>query len=210
MEGGLPSISVEAVKNDFSAGLIHLDLSDGSALAVSFEYLPPEYQGAFLCPGISLSCEAEAALCFSAACVAAQEAALRLVAIAEQCSAGLLRKLQQRKHSTAAAREVLSRLVELNLVNDLRFAELWLKSRISRGTKSPRILVSSLRSKGLEKTTCTEALKLALNDGQEKALLRRFLEKNKLKAGDSALRQILRREGFGAQVIEQFYEETME
>ena len=79
--------------------------------------------------------------------IQAEKTALRLIARAEQCSAGLARKLEKRKHDPAVIREVISKLSELKLLDDSRFARLWLQSRL-RFARSPRRLHASLCARG--------------------------------------------------------------
>jgi regulatory protein len=187
-------------------------------LIISEAYLPPEFQGRSFSPGASLSPEAEEALCFSQFCQAAEKAALRLIVRAEQCAAALTRKLEQRKHSRDAVKAVLSRLCGMNLVNDSRYAELWLKYRVLRGAKSPRSLINSLRAKGIDQDTAREALQAVLEleapaeaaaSEIEDSLLRRFLTKDpRARSMDrQSLRPLLKSEGFSPAAIELYWEE---
>jgi regulatory protein len=161
-----------------------------------------------LCPGAVLGPEAEAVLNHAAACLAAEKAALRLIARAEQYGAGLTRKLEQRKHGPDAVRTVLARLLELGLVDDRRYAGLWLKARVRRGKKGPRTLETALRAKGIDRETAAEALKTALVGEAEAGLLERCVRAEQEKYGpDSELRFFLKSEGFSSAAIEAFFEE---
>jgi regulatory protein len=209
---------------------LKLTFDDGSVLAAGTAYLPPEYTGAFLytdarfTPGAALDPETETALRRAAECLSAEKAALRLVARAEQCAAGLAIKLEQRRHSHAAVRAVLDRLLKLNLVNDARYAELWLKYRVNRGGRGPRALAAKLRSKGIDRKTVDAAFGAILTPGAEAALLRRRIEAayrrpqsrsaktgfagtagNKDRNGE--LRCFLKSEGFSQSAIDAYFEE---
>jgi regulatory protein len=175
-------------------------------IEISFAYLPPEYTGAFLCPGAVLGPDAEAAFRHAADCLSAEKAALRLIARAEQYGAGLIRKLEQRKHSPAAVRAVLARLLELGLVNDRRYAELWLKHRIRRGKKGPRTLETALRARGIDRETAAAALMAALAGGAEAGLLERCVNAERKIPGDSEIRFFLKNEGFSPAAIEAYLE----
>jgi regulatory protein len=141
-------------------------------------------------------------------CLAAENAALRLIARAEQCAAGLTRKLEQKKYGAAAAAAVVSRLREQKLVNDSRYAGLWLKAKVSRGHKGPRYLVNALRVKGIDRETAQNALQEQLSaEEAEGELLRRFIQKNR-KIPHAMLRGFLKNEGFSADVISVYFEEN--
>jgi regulatory protein len=200
---------VTAVEGGPSPGTRRVRLEDGSLLVISTAYLPPGKEGAFLCPGAVLDPEAAAALRRAADCREAEAAALRLVARAEQCSAGLFRKLERRKHPPEAVRAVLVRLMELKLVDDCRYAKLWLKSRVGRGKKGPRALEAALRARGIDRKTAASALKTALAGDGEAKLLERCAKKaaERNRPDDTDLRFFLKREGFSAAAIEAFFEE---
>ena len=164
----------------------------------------------------------------SAECLKAEKAALVLIARAEQCSSGLRRKLEKKKYPDAVIQAVLNHLTEMNLVNDRRYAELWLKSRIGRETKGPRLLYSLLIARGIEHESAEEALAAVITPDAEAAMLRRCLEKfsgkitvkNTIKKSNSmknsvknsidektAIRFFLKRQGFSSEAVTQYYEE---
>jgi regulatory protein len=186
---------------------LKLGFDDGSSLDVGTAYLPPEYSGAFLCPGAVVSPETETVLRHAAECCSAEKAALRLVARAEQCCMGLSIKLERRGHSSAAVCAVLSRLAELNLVNDERYAELWLKYRINRGYRGPRELTARLCAKGIDWKTAEAALKAVLSPETEAALLRRCLAKAGFTEGDREIRYFLKSRAFSQDAIDAYFEE---
>jgi regulatory protein len=184
-------------------------LDDGSLFVIGTAYLPPGAEGAFLYPGAVLGPEAVAVLRHAADCREAEAAALGLIARAEQCSTGLSRKLERRKHPPQAVRAVLRRLMELDLVDDRRYAKLWLKSRVARGKKGPRTLERALRAKGIDPKTAASALKTALVGGEAKLLercVKRAVER-KQQSLDAKLRFFLKHEGFSPAAIEAFFEE---
>jgi regulatory protein len=136
--------------------------------------------------------------------VRAEKIALRLIARAEQCSAGLTRKLEKRKFNASCISEVISRLCELNLLDDSRFARLWLQSRL-RLTRSPRRLLSSLCARGIHQNDAQIALKAVLDEEAELDLLTRFAKKHLKKTGNKTeMKYLLKNEGFSSQVIHRF------
>jgi regulatory protein len=135
-----------------------------------------------------------------------EQAALRLVARAEQTVYGLSCKLEQKGYSASCVRAVVSRLNELGIVSDSRYAELWLNSRLTLGGDSPRRLNAALCNKGIDHDVVSAALKAVLNLEKETFLIRRFLEKKRLSSeSDEArrsLKQMLRAEGFSLMALE--------
>jgi len=202
------ALAIESV--EAGRGTLKVSLTDGSALTIGTVYLPPELPEAFFCPGALITDEMGIALDCAAACLAAEQAALRLIARAEQCTTGLTLKLEQRKHKAEAVRHALARLTELGLVNDARFAELWFKPRISRGSKGPRHLLAALQSRGIDAKTARAALDAVLTEDAEAALLRRCLKKaQKQLGGEDQKQQIrffLKTEGFSAAAIDEYCE----
>jgi regulatory protein len=140
----------------------------------------------------------------------AEKAALRLIARAEQSSFGLAYKLQRRGHENACASAVISRLASLELVDDIRYARLWLESRLGYA-RSPRRLLASLCARGIGRETAEAALKTALDEEAEFSLLKCFTEK-KLRNSKNheqdrrSIKYLLRAEGFSSQAIERYFD----
>lgn len=137
----------------------------------------------------------------------AEKAALRLAARAEQTCEGMLLKLCSRGYTREAASIALAALVERNLVNDERFAHMWLVSRIRRTPDSPRALLARLQSRGIAIKTARAALKNVLASEEELDLLKRYVEKKQrgLVDFDRCTREYLRAEGFSPEVLEEFF-----
>ena len=157
---------------------------------------------------------------YKAEYIKAEKTALALIARAEQCTYGLQYKLEKKKYPGSVIQAVLSGLTETGLVNDLRYSQLWLKMKISRGNKGPRMLALLLKAKGIDNETAKAALNAVLAPETESMLLKSFLDKT-LKdkkgrakifpAGNSAdkktaIRHFLKAEGFSADAIEDYCE----
>ena len=137
-----------------------------------------------------------------------EKIALRLIARAEQCSSGLARKLEKRGCEAAGISEVISRLYGLNLLDDSRFARMWLQSRL-RFARSPRRLLSSLCARGIDSGDAQAAIKEVLDEEAEFAMLEKFIRKHIKKNDDNITRNIkfrLKNEGFSVSVIQKFIE----
>jgi len=158
----------------------------------------------------------------------AEKAALQLIARAEQNTSGLSRKLEKRGHDTACIKAVIGRLAESGLLDDRRYARLWMESKVSRQTTSPRRLLAAVCAKGINLEDAEPVLKDVLDSETELRLLERYVEKLRRKQrsqrrsqrrslgkvnhdeeedSSSTVRQlkyILKNEGFSSLAIEQF------
>ena len=135
-----------------------------------------------------------------------ERVALRLIARAEQCTNGLTRKLEKRGFDTVCIKEVISDLSDKKLLDDSRFARLWLHSRL-RFAKSPRRLLLSLCARGIDRDDAEAALNEVLGeDDTEIVMLTKFVKKYSKKAsGDPrSLKYMLKNEGFSLTAIQQF------
>jgi SOS response regulatory protein OraA/RecX len=99
----------------------------------------------------------------------------------------------------------------LDLVNDGRYAERWLRAKLARkGGKipGPRRLQAMLMNRGIGREDTGTALENVLDDEAEWALLQSYIKKNPSgTAGAYSLRRQLKYEGFSASVLDRFFEE---
>jgi regulatory protein len=216
-------MTIVSIKTGTGAELRRIELSDGSFFWFKTRYLPPVFidEGLYTpgaAEGREISADEEAGFRFASACLRAEKAALRLIARAEQCLSGLSRKLQRRGHEPACVRAVIDCLVELELVDDWRFARLWLETRLGRRSASPRRLLAGLCARGIGRDEAETALKTVLDDETEWFLIRRFAVKRRrvrsaqaavtagVRAEDARrfLKFTLKSEGFSAAAIERF------
>ena len=187
--------------NSSANGLVKAEFSDGSRLSFSSDYLPGGIE-----EGRELTSEDEESFRFAAACYLAEKAALRLVARAEQNSLGLSAKLAQKGHNAAVVKAVITRFLDRNLLNDERYSELWLRSRLSQG-KSPRWLLVSLGKRGVDRHSSHRALEKVLDPESEYALLLKYLGKARIFEAENAggPRAQLKNEGFSSAVLDKYY-----
>jgi regulatory protein len=221
-------VTIESVETGAENGeaLVKLVFSNGSHLSLKLCYLSlfqnsvsleqphlGDYCGdpASWGKGRELSVSEEETLRFAASCYKAERIGMRLVARAEQNSAGLEAKLGSRGFSRPQIQAVVSRFLEMDLLNDRRYAKLWLQSRLARRNgpaPGPRRLMAKLRNRGIANADISAAFDDVLTGEAEWALLMRFLEKNRIFAGDDgrSLRSRLRFEGFSASILERFFD----
>jgi regulatory protein len=208
-------MTVESVETGAENGetLIKLVFSNGSHFSLKPCYLG-DYCGdpSLWEQGRELSVSEEEILRFAASCYRAERIGMRLVARAEQNSAGLEAKLGSRGFSRPQVQAVVFRFLEMDLLNDRRYARLWLQSRLAKRNgpvPGPRQLMAKLRNRGIAKADIDAAFDDVLTGEAEWSLLIRFLEKNRSPAGDGgrSLRSRLRFEGFSASILERFLDE---
>jgi regulatory protein len=208
-------MTLVSINSGTDAELRRIKLSDGSLFSLRTCYFAGCSGEDFDCrfvEGGEISAGEEGALRFASACLRAERTALRLIARAEQTVPGLAVKLKSRGFESSCVAAVLRRLKELGVVNDRRFAALWIQSRLARRAESPRRLLTALRNRGIGQDDAEAALKSLLDFQNESALLRSYIEKCRLlppakQAGLLSLKYRLKREGFSSAVIQNYWEE---
>jgi SOS response regulatory protein OraA/RecX len=131
--------------------------------------------------------------------VEAENVASRLAARAEQTSAGLANKLRLRGYTKSAVSEAVEKLAAENIVNDERYATMWLGSRLRRKAESPRALLEKLRAKNIPRATAGEAVKTIISGDAELELLTKYTAR----FADLS-REALRAEGFSPDALDAF------
>jgi len=205
-------MTIISIRHGADDGLLRVELSDGSLFSFKTCYLPLVFDTT---EGIEINEAEEKGLRFASACLRAEKAALRLIARAEQTTLGLRRKLEKRGHDSACIRGVISQLCETGLLDDRRYARLWLDARVSRQRTSPRRLLIALSARGIDRDDTASALKEALDDEVEFLLLKRYMEKlqrkRKISSDDGddsrSLKYLLKSEGFSSLAIQRFLAE---
>jgi len=211
-------MTIISLKTEAKGELSRIELSDGSLFSYRISYLPPELLNTQIvspgtAQGMEITAVEETAFRHASACLRAEKAALRLIARAEQCTPGLTAKLKKRGHESSCVNAVISRLTELKLLDDRRFAQLWLESRL-RLARSPRRLLSALCIRGIDRDDAESALKTALDEDTEHSLLTRFVKKHSRKAAGNndgtvtrSLKHLLKSEGFSSSAIQKFFDD---
>jgi regulatory protein len=200
-------MTLVAVKQGAAADIRRVELSDGSLFSFKVCYLPSVFfDDDHYTPGREISPGEEESFRFASACLRGEKAALRLVSRAEQTSQGLIRKLRKAGYSPPCAGAVLARLEELEIVDDSRYARLWLQARLAGKAEGPRRLLAALRHRGISRRDAEETLRAVLDGAGERALLERFLKKKRLSGEEPDIAHILRGEGFSPSLIREYRE----
>jgi len=100
------------------------------------------------------------------------EAALNLLSYRMRSEAELRRRLRMRGADDEAIDAELERLRNAGLVDDTRFAEMWVGERTNSSPRSSRMLRAELRAKGVAATTSVDATSDVDDDGAALALAR--------------------------------------
>jgi regulatory protein len=95
--------------------------------------------------------------------------AMGFVAAAEHCRRSLERKLLARGYTEEEVAQTLSRLAEEDIVNDRRFAALWIEFRQRRKDEGGRRLAEGLQRRGIDRPTAEAAVKDAAQTGEYRA-----------------------------------------
>ena len=83
---------------------------------------------------------------------------LRLLTARARTRAELAGQLTKRGYSDDVSTQVLDRLAQVGLVDDVGFAEQWVRSRRMNAGKGNRALAAELRTKGVDNDVITAAL----------------------------------------------------
>jgi len=127
--------------------------------------------------------------------------------------------MEKRGYDSACIRNVIARLFELNLLDDRRYARMWLQSRL-HFTRSPKRLLASLCAKGIDRDDGEAVLKEVLCEETEFSLLIRYVKKHAKKTSEDPrlagknnggvtrnVKFLLKSEGFSSAVIQKFLDE---
>jgi regulatory protein len=199
-------VSVKPGKED---GTKRIELSDGSLFSFKSCYIDPVFfDDTRYTAGTELDPGEEERFRFASACLRGERAALRLVSRAEQTSFGLEHKLEKAGYSRACVNAVLARLRQLCVVDDLRYARMWLQARLGRRVEGPRRLLAALLRRGISRRNAEAALRAVLSPAAEKTLLDNYLRKNRLQETRITpdIAGILKREGFSPGLIRDYRE----
>lgn len=104
----------------------------------------------------------------------AKDRALRLLGYREHSASELRRKLQDNGYPRALSDAITQRYVDVELVDDKRFAASWVRSRVSAGYGTRRIK-QELAQRGVDPEVIDEAIADALDPEEEVDRARRAL-----------------------------------
>ncbi len=147
---------------------------------------------------------------FESDCVMALQKAGDLIGRAEQSSGGLYVKLKKKGFSDGACKNAVERVCQLNLINDERFAEMWISSRLRSHPEGKSALYKGLLSRGVKSKSAKSALEQNLSEEDLHRAVQKAGRKLLVKYRDSNLKvkQALYRRGFTSGEIQYFLENT--
>jgi regulatory protein len=200
---------VQADRTGTAGERIKLQLSDGSCFFVSDSDL--KEQGIStneLLPDLELSVATIQGLKHSSVLRQVREKALDLLSRAPHSTFSLRMKLLRRSFDPRVVEEVLQLLIEDEYLDDGRFAENWLRSRIERRPEGRAVLVAGLLRKGVPREIAEGAVNRYLTPALERENALRALEKMK-RSGETdplKLKRKLRARGFPFPLIRRVVE----
>jgi len=97
---------------------------------------------------------------------AAKERALRILASRERSSYEVTQRLVDDGYPARLSRETVERMVELGLIDDRRFADMWARSRFAAGFGSRRVL-NELARRGIDAAAAQSAVAEAAGENDE-------------------------------------------
>ena len=208
-------MTIISIKPEQSSGdgAVKVEFSDGSSVKITADYMPAEYKNDYFWQtGRELNPAEEEIFRFAASCYRVEKAALRLIARAEQNSLGLTAKLGRRGYDRAVVNAVISGLQNRNLLNDRRYAEHWIRSRLASGNaKSPRWMRASLGKRGIDRNSSAGALDEVLDPETEYTLLLKYIEKGRIGKKEKAdlFKSKLKFEGFSSAVLSRYFDNNI-
>jgi len=193
-----PSVKITDLKREGTDGnVLRVHLDDGSLFLLDVSH-PAVVQ---LSVGQSPDTELLENLESASELFNCRRKALSLLARAEQCYQGLSVKLSKKGYSREVVSQVLEKLSEAGLLDDRRFAESWVRSRLRSRPEGPSRLRGALMAKGIASAVARDAVESVLEeigDEESEGALERAWEKLSRRSGISEEKLInaLVRRGF--------------
>ena len=138
----------------------------------------------------------------------AKEFALKLLSFRPRSKRELKNRLKKKGFGQEVAEQILDRLEELNLIDDHKFALLWVEEKLKNRPTGRKILEQELYLKGIEKEIIQEVLDKTFSEIDEKDLALKLFQKKKkqyLKLDEDTakrrLNNLLLRRGFSYQTV---------
>ncbi|MFP3959636.1 MAG: regulatory protein RecX [Spirochaetaceae bacterium] len=189
-----------------TGGRACVSFADGSSFFVSAELVA----GLELAPGVECSEETIEQLRHAHLLLEAREQALELLARREHSRFLLARKLLLRQFGNDVVEPCLDRLSAEGLLDDRRFAEQWVISRVRRRPEGEHALVAGLQARGVHGDTArevVEAFRREYPEEMDRALERAGGRICRQFGGDPGIvREKLHRRGFRRDEIDRYVE----
>ncbi len=180
-----PSVKITELKREGTDGsVLRVHLEDGSLFLLDDSLSAAKK----LFVGMSLDNELLENLESASELFNCRRKALSLLDRAEQCRQGLSVKLLKKGYSRKAVSESLDKLSEAGLLDDRRFAESWVRSRLRSRPEGPSRLRGALMAKGVSAATARDAVTAVfeeLDDEDADETLKRAFDKLSRRSGIS-------------------------
>lgn len=145
---------ITALKTGASGESIEIRLSDGSSFFIGINsYTGLDlYRDKLITPAVRESLE------YASQLHAGSQKALQLAARREHSRSEMMLKLQQRGYPEEIIEKILDKMQRLGIIDDRRFAEVWLRSRLLRKDEGPVRLRGELLRRGVDAATAGDVL----------------------------------------------------
>ncbi len=194
--------TITALKEGASGESVQVLLSDSSSF-----FVPPHTLIDF---GLKVDLEVDEALKTrlerAHELLRAKQKAAELLARREHSRFELYNKLRQRQFSEDSIHTTLDEYQRLELLDDYRFAEMWIRSRVKRKSEGVRKLKAALKQKGVDERVADSALSQEFDPQMQQAALETATEKMLVKSQgdrDKFIRMLLGR-GFSWKQINNY------
>ncbi len=173
---------------------VHFGFSDGSSF-----FIHPEAALEYgIRTGTEISLDKLREVLFRSAAFAARDKAVDYLARREHSASELILKLRKKDYDHETAAAAVDMLKERGYVNDRRFAQMWVESRLRKHPEGRGSLLAGLARKGVSREEAQEVVSTTLTEEVREDALSRCTEKFlRTKSADrQGLLTHLRRRGF--------------
>ncbi|MCR4580291.1 MAG: RecX family transcriptional regulator [Treponema sp.] len=175
---------IKSIAETSYRGMYKLAPEDGSAFFIRREYLT-NLDFDSLQPGFELNEEQREELLDAGLCSVVELKAVDYLARAEQCRAGLNRKLLQKGYAAQYIDRALTFLESADYLSDSRFARAWLNTRRTNHYEGRTRLLAELMSRGISRDLSAAAVEEFFFENNEDEICRKAFEKlSRKKSGD--------------------------
>jgi regulatory protein len=170
-------------------GRVRICLTDGSSFFVSTGFADKNS----IEPGLEISTELKTAIETNAQELQAFKKGLELLGRREHTAFELARKLKERGFDRATAARAIDDLQEAGYLDERRYAEAWVRSRLKRRPEGYPRLAAGLARRGVDRKTIASVLEMLFTEEESDKALAKAAEKI-LRRGDvdetTALRKL--------------------
>ncbi len=108
------------------------------------------------------------------------------MATRERCAAQVREYLARKRFAKEEIEAAIETMVSRRLIDDARFARVWVEARARSSPRAGRLLIAELRAKGIDGETAREAVARFLEEVPEEELAERVLARRRGRAAGAA------------------------